>query len=227
MKKFDIIKINGGSKIKKLDYRIPSDISSSAFFIVLTVLSKNSELKIKNVNMNPSRIGIIKILKLMGINLKFSNLRTYNGEKVSDIFVKSQNKIKSINCPENLNSASIDEFLLIFLLAAKANGVSYFKNLSELNEKESPRLKWGSKLLNLMGVKNILTKSSIKIFGNPNLKIDKKIVIKDFLKDHRVFMTSVIAALSMGGEWKISDMDSINTSFPSFLSKLREIGLKT
>ena len=227
MKKFDIIKINGGSKIKKLDYRIPSDISSSAFFIVLTVLSKNSELKIKNVNMNPSRIGIIKILKLMGINLKFSNLRTYNGEKVSDIFVKSQNKIKSINCPESLNSASIDEFLLIFLLAARANGVSYFKNLSELNEKESPRLKWGSKLLNLMGVKNILTKNNIKIFGNPNLTIDKKIIIKDFLKDHRVFMTSVIAALSLGGEWKISDKDSINTSFPSFLSKLREIGLKS
>ena len=227
MKNFDIIKINGGNKIMKLDYRIPSDISSSAFFIILTILSKNSELKIKNVNINPSRVGIIKILKLMGINLKFSKVRTYNGEKVSDIFVKSQNKIKSINCPESLNSASIDEFLLIFLLAARANGVSYFKNLSELNEKESPRLKWGSKLLNLMGVKNILTKSSIKIFGNPNLKIDKKIVIKDFLKDHRVFMTSVIAALSMGGEWKISDMDSINTSFPSFLSKLREIGLKT
>ena len=99
----------------------------------------------------------------MGINLKFSKVRTYNGEKVSDIFVKSQNKIKSINCPESLNSASIDEFLLIFLLAARANGISYFKNLSELNEKESPRLKWGSKLLNLMGVKNILTKNNIKL----------------------------------------------------------------
>ena len=227
IKNFDIIKINGGNKIMKLDYRIPSDISSSAFFIILTILSKNSELKIKNVNINPSRVGIIKILKLMGINLKFSKVRTYNGEKVSDIFVKSQNKIKSINCPESLNSASIDEFLLIFLLAARANGISYFKNLSELNEKESPRLKWGSKLLNLMGVKNTLTKNNIKIFGNPDLKIDKKIVIKDFLKDHRVFMTSVIAALSLGGEWKISDKDSINTSFPSFLSKLREIGLKS
>ena len=85
------------------------------------------------------------------------------------------------------------------MLAARANGVSYFKNLSELNEKESPRLKWGSKLLNLMGVKNILTKNNIKIFGNPNLTIDKKIIIKDFLKDHRVFMTSVIL-LSLGGE---------------------------
>jgi len=125
-----------------------------------------------------------------------------------------------------LNSASIDEFLLIFLLAARANGVSYFKNLSELNEKESPRLIWGSKILNIMGIKNIVTKSSIKIFGNPQLRIDKKIEIKNFLKDHRVFMTSVIAALTFGGEWKISDKDSINTSFPSFMSKIKELGVK-
>ena len=81
-------------------------------------------------------------------------------------------------------------------LAAKAKGISYFKGLSELNHKESPRLKWGSKILKLMGIKTITTKNSIKIFGNPNLKIKKKIIIKDYLKDHRVFMTSVIAALT-------------------------------
>ena len=113
--------------------------------------------------------------------------------------------------------------MLIFLLAAKANGVSYFKNLSELNQKESPRLIWGSKILGKLGVKNIVTKDSIKIFGNPDLKIKKKIVIKNFLKDHRVFMTSVIAALTYGGNWQIHDPDSINTSFPSFIDKLRTL----
>ena len=76
-----------------------------------------------------------------------------------------------------------------------------------------------------MGIKTILTKDSIKIFGDPNLKINKKIYINNFLKDHRVFMTSVIAALSFGGEWEISDNDSIKTSFPSFMSKLKEIGM--
>ena len=84
-----------------------------------------------------------------------------------------------------------------FLIAAKAKGISYFKNLEELNQKESPRLKWGSNILRKMGIKTILTKSSIKIFGNPHLNIDKKIVIKNYLKDHRVFMTCVIAALSL------------------------------
>ena len=225
-KNYDYIEVKSPNNIKSFNYKIPSDISSSAFFIVLTILSNRSKLTIKNVNINPSRTGIIKILKLMNIKIKLKNSKKYKGEKISDLCIKSQKNIKAINCPTHLNSASIDEFLLIFLLAAKANGISYFKNLSELNEKESPRLIWGSKILNAMGIKTILTKKSLKIYGNPNLKIEKKIVIKNFLKDHRVFMTCVIAALSMGGEWKISDRDSINTSFPSFLVKLRELGFK-
>ena len=224
-KNYDEIKIKKIKKIKSLNYKIPSDISSSAFFIVLTVLSKNSKLVIKNVNINPSRMGIIIILKKMGVNIIFKNKKIYKGEKNADIQVESSKSIKSINCPTKLNSSAIDEFLIIFLVAAKAKGVSYFKDLSELNHKESPRLKWGAKILNKMGVKTITTENSIKIFGNPNLKIDNKIIIKDFLKDHRVFMTSVVAALSFGGEWHIQDKDSIKTSFPTFLdiiSKLKK-----
>ena len=223
-KYYDIIKVKGKHKIPALNYKIPSDISSAAFFIVLTALVKNSSLKIRNVNINPSRMGIFYILKLMGVNITKINIRNYKGEKIADLLIKSTNNIKPINCPINLNSSAIDEFLLIFLVAAKAKGISYFKNLSELNQKESPRLKWGSKILNKIGIKNIVTKNSIKIYGNPNLKIDKKIIIRNFLKDHRVFMTSVIAALSFGGEWQIFDKNSINTSFPSFLRKIGQLG---
>ncbi len=220
---FDIIKINGVKKIKSLNYKIPSDISSSAFFIVLTALSINSKLKIVNVNINPSRDGVIKILKMMGVKIYFSNLRNYKGEKIADIHVESTKSLKAINCPSNLNSSAIDEFLIIFLIAAKAKGVSYFKDLSELNHKESPRLKWGSKILNLMGIKTITTSNSIKIFGNPSLRVKKQIIIKDYLKDHRVFMTSVIAALTFGGNWVIQDKDSIKTSFPNFLKILNKL----
>ena len=223
---FDLIKIKGKKKIKFLNYKIPSDISSSAFLIVLTILSKNSKLKIKNININPSRIGAIKILKMMGANIVFKNIKIYKGEKIADLYVKSSKDLSPINCPINLNTAAIDEFLLIFLVAAKANGVSYFKNLSELNQKESPRLFWGSKILTKMGVKNFVKKGSIKIYGNPKLNIKRKIVIKDFLKDHRIFMTSSIAALSFGGKWKIYDKDSIKTSFPSFLKKIAYLGAK-
>ena len=223
-KKFDFIKIKGVKKISPLlNYQVPADISSSAFFIVLTTLSINSSLLIKDVNVNPSRTGAITILKKMGAKISLRNKRNYKGEKISDIFVKSSNKLKGINCPVELNSSSIDEFLVIFLVAAKAKGISYFKDISELNQKESPRLKWGSKILNMMGIKTELTKNSIKIFGQPNLKIIKTIIIKNYLKDHRIFMMSTIAALTLGGQWKIHDKDSINTSFPSFLKIIKKI----
>ncbi len=222
-KNYDEIKINKIKKIKPLNYNIPTDISSSAFFIVLTVLTDNSELIIKNVNINPSRIGIIKILKKMGVKISFKNKKIYKGEKTADIKIKSPKTLKAINCPSNLNSEAIDEFLVIFLVAAKARGISYFKNLEELDQKESPRLKWGKKILNMMGVKTIKTKNSIRIFGNPNLNINKKIIIKNYLKDHRVFMTSVVAALSFGGHWKIHDKDSINTSFPDFFKIIYDL----
>ena len=222
---FDEIKIRKVKKINTINYDIPSDISSSAFFIVLTALSSNSELIIKNVNINPSRTGIITILKKMGVKISFKNKKIYKGEKKADIKVVSAKKIRAINCPPELNSGAIDEFLVIFLVAAKAKGVSYFKNLSELNQKESPRLKWAETILKYLDIKTITTNNSIKIFGNPDLNIDlgKKIVIKNYLKDHRVFMTSLIAALTFGGSWNIHDKDSVNTSFPNFLKIIDDL----
>ena len=166
---------------------------------------------------------MLTILRKMGVSVSLVNKKLYKGELIADLNMKSPKTLKSINCPSNLNSGAIDEFLLIFLIAAKAKGVSYFKNLDELNKKESPRLKWGSKILKMMGIKTITTNNSIKIFGNPKLEIKKKIIIKNFLKDHRVFMSSVIAALSFGGEWHIHDKDSIKTSFPTFLKTLDKL----
>ena len=194
--------------------------------MVLTTLANDSKLLIKDVNVNSSRVGVITILKKMGANILLKNQKNYRGESVADILIKSSNNLKAINCPSELNSSAIDEFLVIFLVAAKAKGVSYFKDLSELNQKESPRLNWGSKILNMMGIKTELTKESIKIYGQPNLEITKPIEIKNYLKDHRVFMMSTIAALTCGGQWKIHDKDSINTSFPSFLEIIKKIDNK-
>ena len=222
-KNYDYIKIKKVEKIKNLNYKIPSDISSSAFFLALTALLNKSKLTIKNVNINPSRIGVITILKRMGVKILCRNNKNYKGESNADIYIESPKILKAINCPTTFNSGAIDEFLIIFLVAAKANGVSYFKDIGELNQKESPRLKWGAKILNKMGIKTITTENSIKIFGKPNLRISKKIVIKDYLKDHRVFMTSVIAALAFGGTWNIHDKDSIKTSFPKFLDIINDL----
>ena len=226
-KKYDFIEIKKPKKICAFNYNIPGDISSSAFFMILAILTKNSKLLIKNININPSRVGVITILKKMGAEIYLKNKRNYKGEKISNILIKGSKNLKGINCPSELNTSAIDEFLIIFIAAAKAKGISYFKDISELNQKESPRLNLGSKILNMMGVKTELTKNSIKIYGQPNLKITKQVIIKDYLKDHRIFMMSTIAALTCGGQWKIHDKDSINTSFPSFLNIVKNISRKS
>ena len=224
--KYDFIEVKGLNQFKSFNYEIPGDISSSAFFIVLTLLSNQSEIVIRRININKSRIGVIKILNKMNAKIKYKNKKIYKGEETADLYVKSVNKFKPINCPSILNSSAIDEFLVIFLIAAKANGISIFKNLSELNKKESPRLDIAIKFLSMIGIKTIRKKDNVKIYGNPNLRLGGNYIVKNFYKDHRVFMMSCIAALSFGGKWKVYDKDSINTSFPKFLKILKNLGAK-
>ncbi len=221
---YDFIEIDGPANFKGFDYKIPGDLSSSSFFLVLTLLANKSKLLIKNVNVNSSRTGIIKILNKMNAKILLKNKKNYNGEEVADIFVRSNNNLVSINCPEKLNSSAIDEFLVIFLVAAKAKGVSIFKNLSELNNKESPRLEIATKFLRKIGIKVLRNGNNIKIYGNPNLNLKSSYLIKNFREDHRVFMMSCIAALTFGGNWKIEDKKSINTSFPIFIKLLEKLG---
>ena len=225
-KNFDFIEINGQNDFRGFNYNIPGDISSSAFFLVLTLLSKESKLKIMNVNVNKSRTGIIKILNMMNANILLKNKKVYKGETVADIYVKSKKNLKSIKCPKNLNSSAIDEFLLIFLVAAKSNGISSFKDLSELNKKESPRLDIAISFLKKIGIKVKRNKDDIKIYGNSKLELNGKFIVENFKKDHRVFMMSCVAALTLGGEWKINDKDSINSSFPKFLKLIKKLGAK-
>ncbi len=225
-KHYDFIEIMGQNNFSGFDYYVPGDISSSAFFIVLTLISKKSKLIIKNVNTNKSRIGLIKILNKMNANITFKNKREYKGESISDIIVKSKKNLIGIKCPKSLNSSAIDEFLVIFLVAAKAKGVSTFNNLSELNKKESPRLNIAIKFLRMIGIKVIRKKDNIKIYGNPNLELNDFYEINNFRKDHRVFMMSCIAALTLGGKWKLSDKDSVNTSFPNFFKIIKKLGAR-
>ena len=223
-KNYDIIEVKGQHNFNGFNYRVPGDISSSSFFLVLTLLSKDSELIIKNINVNKSRIGVIKILNKMNAKILLKNKKKYKGEETSDIIVSSKKNLKGINCPKSLNSSAIDEFLIIFLAAAKAKGVSTFKNLGELNNKESPRLDIAVNFLKKIGIKVTRKKNDIKIYGNPKLELNGNYHIKNFKKDHRVFMMSCIAALSLGGKWKIYDTDSVNSSFPNFIKIIKKLG---
>ena len=225
-RKLDVINLEGQKDFKSFDYKIPGDISSAAFFIVLTLLSKNSKLKIKSVNVNESRTGILTILKRMGANIKLVNKKFYNGEHNADLLIKSTKEFKSINCPSSFNTKTIDEFLIIFLVCAKANGTSRFNKIDELRQKESDRLKFAAQFLKRIGIKVKEKYDSLTIYGNPNLKLSGNFIVKNFLNDHRVFMMTCIAALSFGGKFKIHDKNSINSSFPNFLRIIRKLGAK-
>ena len=203
---------------------MPGDISSASFFIVLTLLSKKSKIVIKGVNVNKSRVGIIQILNKMGAKIKVKNKKFYKGEEVADIYVKSITKLNSINCPSKFNSSAIDEFLIIFLVAAKAYGVSKFKDLGEMNKKESKRLDLAVKFLRLIGIKVKRLRNDINIYGNPKITLSKNFELTNKLKDHRIFFLSCIAALTLGGKWKINEKKSANTSFPEFLKILKLLG---
>ena len=225
-REYEIISVKGLSQFKGFNYTVPGDISSASFFIVLTLLSKKSKIVIQNVNVNESRIGIINILNKMGADIKLVRKKIYKGEKIANIHVKSKDNLKAINCPPKLNSSAIDEFLIIFLVAAKSKGISKFKNLGEMNKKESKRLDLGIKFLKLIGIKVNRYGDNINIYGKPNLELSKNFEMKNFLKDHRIFFLSCITALTLGGKWKINDKDSINSSFPNFLKILKTLGAK-
>ncbi len=222
----DLIEVKGLHNFKAFNYRIPGDISSCSFFIVLTILTSDSSLTIQKINTNNTRIGIIRILKKMNANIQFVNRKIYKNEPLADIKIKSTKNLRAINCPKSFNSSAIDEFLLIFLIAARAKGVSKFYDLKELNNKESPRLNIAIKFLRNIGIKVDIENFNIKIHGNPKLSLNGDYIIKDFMKDHRVFMMSCIAALTLGGNWYIHDTESIKTSFPNFLSKIKSLGGK-
>ena len=108
--------------------------------MVLTALSENSKLLIKNVNINQSRIGVVTILKKMGVKINFEKKRIYKGEKIANIRILGPKSLKAINCPRNLNSGAIDEFLVIFLVAAKAKECHILKILANLIRKKVPDL---------------------------------------------------------------------------------------
>ena len=223
-KTYNLISIEGQKDFKAFDLNIPGDISSAAFFIVLTLLAKHSIIKIKNINLNPTRTGIIIILKKMNAKIKIINIKTKYGEKVGDIVVKSS-ALKSINCPASLVPSTIDEFTILMIAAAKAKGTSAFSGLGELNKKESPRLNLMNSILNQVGIKTKLKHETIKIIGNPKINLNKSYIINTRF-DHRVCMSIFVMCQIFGGQIKIKDFNSVYTSFPNFLNLMKQLGAK-
>jgi len=220
-----IIKILGKKKLKPLKINIGADPSSAAFFVALTLLIKDSSLKIRNVGLNPTRTGFFELLKKQNVKIKFTNLRKENNEVLGDILVKSS-KIKPIKAPASIYSKTTDEYLILFMIAALTNGVSSFKGISDLANKESSRAHEMKKILNQIGIKCKLTNDEMKIYGKEKIETKNKKIIVRNLGDHRVAMCAFILGLVTGTRTLIKNFETVYTSSPSFLKIMKSLGAK-
>ena len=161
----------------------------------------------------------------MGANIKFDNLKKENNELRGDIIVKSS-KIKPIKAHKNYYVNSTDEYPILFVIAGLIKGVSIFKGIGELANKESNRIKEIQKILKQVGIKSISKENELKIFGKGMINIKNKIVNVPNLGDHRICMSSFILAILTGSKIKIKNFETVFTSSPSFLKIMKRLGAK-
>ena len=220
-----LIKICGKKYLNPININVPSDPSSAAFFTALTLLNQNSSVKIKNVGLNPTRIGFYQLLKKQGAKIKFNNLKKENNELRGDILVKSS-KLRPIKASKNYYVNSTDEYPILFILAGLTNGTSVFKGIEDLANKESNRITEMQKVLKQIGIKSKATKNELKIYGKGMLDAnDKKINVPN-IGDHRICMSSFILAVLTGAKTKIKNFETVYTSSPSFLKTMKLLGAK-
>jgi len=216
-----IISIFGKTPIDAKDISVPGDISSAAFMIILALISKNSTVTIKNVLLNPTRTGILDVLKKMKAKIKIKNKKTICGEVVGDIEARSSN-LKATVVSEKMAPRLIDEYPILFIAACFAKGTSNFKGIEELRVKESDRIKSMEDGLKPLGVKISSTKSSAKITGANSFKLNKQIKI-DAKGDHRIAMSFYVLSQVLNKSFKIKDFNYVKTSFPSFTKTINQL----
>jgi 3-phosphoshikimate 1-carboxyvinyltransferase len=216
-----IISIFGKTPIDAKDISVPGDISSAAFMIILALISKNSTVTIKNVLLNPTRTGILDVLKKMKAKITIKNKKIICGEIVGDIEAKSSN-LKATAVSEKMAPRLIDEYPILFIASCFAKGTSSFKGIEELRVKESDRIKSTEDGLKSLGVKISSTKSSVKITGTNSFKLNKKIKI-DAKGDHRIAMSFYVLSQVLNKSFKIKDFNYVKTSFPSFTKTINNL----
>jgi len=209
----------GGGKLKATTIDVPADISSAAFFMVGASIAPGSDLTLQHVGINPTRIGVITILRQMGADITLSNEREVGGEPVADVRIRSA-KLKGIQIPEDQVPLAIDEFPAIFIAAACAEGQTVLTGAHELRVKESDRIAVMADGLITLGIDAKPTDDGIIIQGGQLGSGDI-----DSHGDHRIAMSFAMAALRAEGTIAIQDCANVNTSFPGFVTLAQHVGL--
>lgn len=212
--------ISGGGRLTACDIDVPADISSAAFFLVAASIAENSDITLQHVGVNPTRTGVIDILKLMGANIELQNQRMVGGEPVADIRVRSA-KLQGIAVPEALVPLAIDEFPALFVAAACAEGTTVVTGAEELRVKESDRIQVMADGLLAIGVDATATEDGMIINGGPIA--GGRVHSRD---DHRIAMAFTMAGLCASAPITIEDCANVNTSFPDFIGLARRAGVQ-
>jgi 3-phosphoshikimate 1-carboxyvinyltransferase len=214
------VRLGGQQKLSGTRIDVPGDISSAAFFLVAGCLAGVEEFVIENVGVNPTRTGVIDILRLMGADIHLHARPSQGAEPVADIEVR-RCALRGIQVPESLVPLAIDELPVLFIAAAAASGETVFTGAAELRVKESDRLAVMAEGLTRIGVSNELAPDGIRIQGGPRFRGGEV----DSHGDHRIAMSFAIASLHSDAEIRVRDVENVGTSFPGFLETACSCGL--
>ena len=216
----DTVSVEGGGKLTATNIDVPADISSATFFLVGAAISEGSDITLTHVGINPTRIGVINILRLMGADITLSNEAVTGGEPVADIRIKYA-PLKGIQIPEDQVPLAIDEFPALFIAAACADGQTVLTGAEELRVKESDRIQAMADGLQILGIDAQATADGMIINGG--VIGSGEVESHD---DHRIAMSFAMAALQAGGTIQINDCANVATSFPNFVGLAKEVGLE-
>jgi cyclohexadieny/prephenate dehydrogenase / 3-phosphoshikimate 1-carboxyvinyltransferase len=214
------IRMAGGQALTACDVEVPADISSAAFFMVAASIAPGSDIILQHVGVNPTRTGVIDILRLMGARIELLNQRHVGGEPVADIRVQSA-PLNAIDIPRELVPLAIDEFPVLFIAAACARGTTRLQGAEELRVKESDRIQVMADGLAILGIDARVQPDGIEIDGGQlgGGRVESH-------GDHRIAMAFSVASLRASREISISDCANVNTSFPGFAELARRAGIR-
>ncbi len=212
--------LTGGGRLTASNIEVPADISSAAFFMVAASIAPGSDITLEHVGINPTRIGVINILKAMGGDIMLLNERMVGGEPVADIQVRYA-ALHGIDIPLDQVPLAIDEFPVLFVAAACADGTTVLRGAEELRVKESDRIQVMADGLKILGIDAEPTPDGMIIQGG---QIGSGLV--ESHEDHRISMSFSVAALRASGEIVINDCSNVNTSFPDFVPLAASSGIK-
>jgi 3-phosphoshikimate 1-carboxyvinyltransferase len=212
--------LRGGQRLKGCRLHVPGDLSSAAFLILAAVLSESAEVLIEGVGINPTRTGVLDILKSMGAQIALENPRSFGAEPVADIRVRSS-RLAGCKVDPALVSLAIDEFPVLFVAAAAASGTTSFAGIAELRVKESDRIASMAAGLRSLGIRVEETADGAVVHGG---RFTAGTVSSH--GDHRVAMSFAVAATVADGAIRIDDVDAVATSFPDFRERLVELGVR-